>query len=261
VRKTKHHNKGKCNQQEFLSVEIPRSLTFLINKLGRTMRELVMRLVSKKEPRTAVRPSEAKIRAALPVQIREQDEETNNVSVALVATEVKQNLDVFSRFADHLSEGGKTQVITNRTSRFIGFEVPIEELPGIMETASWAISKPAEGTTAVLGWLFLSCYSQRSNSWRVRNDHSMFGNIAGSSTHVLRTKDQRSGCTGERKFELTFSADEIAEIDADGLKTFAVSLKYGLKPKWPVSPWTQSSWHYQWTTRGQEQYDAARRGK
>jgi hypothetical protein len=169
--------------------------------------------------------------------------------------------DIFKQFADHLSEGGKTQVITKRTSRFIGFEVALPHVPGIVETASWSNSNPADGTTAVLGWLFLSCYCERSGSWRVRNDFSS-GNIAGTPTHVLRpTKEQRSGCTGERSFELTFSSDEITDIDAHGLKTLAVCLKYGIKPKWPVSPWTQSSWHYQWTNKGEEQYDIARRAK
>jgi hypothetical protein len=83
-----------------------------------------------------------------------------------VMTEQQYQRGIFKRFAEALSEDGKTKVITNWEHQFLGFVISLADIPLL------ATSEQKE----VLGRIFLTHYA--SEAWRVRNDLPMAGNLA-----------------------------------------------------------------------------------
>jgi hypothetical protein len=170
--------------------------------------------------------------------------------------------DIFDRFSDHLSEAGKTHIVTNRKHHFVGFVMPLSETPELVLTKRWIANHDDFNLrTEFLAWVFF--YQYAAEAWRISNRPEMMGNIIGLPKHVKSPRRRQGGystyyySTGrpEREFELSLHDSEISKIDAGALKKFTVSVFYGSADHWPVSPWTGTKWSYQWTPKGERHLD------
>jgi hypothetical protein len=167
---------------------------------------------------------------------------------------------VFDLFVEEFSKTGR--VVTNRAHSWIGFTVPLEEVPhlvlGPLWDSKWAMEQSPGRTrshaavrfnTPILGWFCLYNYSHQA--WRITN-HGMRGNIPTLPSNVaIRRSALRSLCvTGQTKIELSFHESELGEIDFLGLRSLILEVQFGCPVTWPVAPWTKDNWHYSWTEKG-----------